>query len=88
MRKQDLMLLRKIKKEEQSNSTNKVEAEIIADEVGSISFDLWWNETNKKLNQPAHVKEIVWAEFKSRGLKKEDLPSKYDIAIVLFGYKI
>ncbi len=53
-----------------------------------VSFKRWWAAVSKKLELPAYLKEIVWADFNSRGLSKVEEKSKYDKALELFGYKL
>jgi len=50
-----------------------------------VSFDHWWIVSNKRLQLRQHMKEILWADFKARGLKKEESSGKYDEALKLFG---
>jgi hypothetical protein len=89
MKKKDLSLLRQLKREEEKAKQQiKVEEVEQPVEEQKISFDLWWAEVNKKLNLPAYLKEIIWADFKGRGLKKDEAAAKYNDAIRLFGYKV
>lgn len=52
-----------------------------------INFDQWWMMMNKKLKLKSHIKEILSAEFKARGLVKNEIKQKFDDAARLFGYK-
>jgi hypothetical protein len=54
-----------------------------ADEVQS--FDHWWIVLNKRMSLRPHMKEIVWADFNARGLKKEETVAKYEEGLKLFG---
>lgn len=53
--------------------------------VEAVSFDQWWMLLNKRMELRSHMKEIVWADFKARGCKKEELITRYDEALKLFG---
>jgi len=50
-----------------------------------VSFDHWWVILNKRMSLRPHLKEIMWADFNARGLKKEELAAKYDEGLKLFG---
>lgn len=50
-----------------------------------VSYDHWWIVTNKRLGLRQHMKEILWADMKARGLGKEEAAGKYDEALKLFG---
>jgi hypothetical protein len=54
----------------------------------TVTFDIWWSLAAKRLNLQPHIKEIVWADFKSRGLKLEEPEIKFIEALRLFGYKL
>jgi hypothetical protein len=49
------------------------------------SFDHWWIMLNKRMSLRPHLKEIIWADFNARGLKKEEPVTKYDEGLKLFG---
>ena len=49
------------------------------------SFDHWWIMLNKRMSLRPHLKEIIWADFNARGLKKEEPAVKYDEGLKLFG---
>jgi len=51
----------------------------------TVSFDHWWILLNKRMSLRPHLKEIMWADFNSRGLKKEELVARYDEGLRLFG---
>jgi len=53
--------------------------------VEKLSFDHWWVSLNKRSTLRPHMKEIIWADFKARGLDKEELADKYDEGLKLFG---
>jgi hypothetical protein len=50
-----------------------------------LSFDHWWILLNMRMSLKPHLKEILWAEFRSRGLKKVETAAKYDEGLKLFG---
>lgn len=90
-RVKDLDMVQRIKKAEKKAKLDKPAVETISVEtsiVVTIGFDIWWVTVSKALNLQAHIKEIVWADFKSRGLKKEEPVAKYNEALRLFGYKV
>jgi len=52
-----------------------------------MEFDTWW--ALKEDCIPAqHKKEIVWADFRARGLSKLELPKDYDTALEKYGVRI
>ena len=64
--------------------TMATQAPEIADD--SIPFEAWWYAAAKVRKFPAHLKEILWADFQSRGLKLVDSKAAFDIALKQFGY--
>ena len=52
-----------------------------------VEFDYWWALRKDQLGQPAHIKEIVWADMKGRGLSKEESLESWDKAARIFGLK-
>jgi hypothetical protein len=56
---------------------------IVVDEV--VSFDHWWVVLNRRMVLRPHLKEIIWADFNARGIKKVDLTAKYEEGLKLFG---
>lgn len=54
-------------------------------DVEKVSFDQWWMMLNGKKKRRSSLKEVLWAEFKSRGLSKEEAVEAYDNALRLFG---
>ena len=84
MKKSDLEILRNIKREEAQTRTRV--AETVAADTG-ISFDVWWAEVAKALKIPAYLKEVVWTDFKSRGLTKTAPKPKFEEALRAFGYR-
>lgn len=72
--------LPKIEKQEE-----KQEVKIIKKEEPKISFDVWFFTKKIPLH---HAKEIIWADFKSRGLSKMETKSSYDKALLKYGLKL
>ena len=52
-----------------------------------VSFDSWYHQ-RKKLIPRQHLKEILKADFKSRGLGSEATMEEYDKALKLYGIKL
>jgi hypothetical protein len=50
-----------------------------------LSFDQWWVGICRRATLRPSLKEIVWADFNSRGLQKEEPASKYEEGLKLFG---
>jgi hypothetical protein len=50
-----------------------------------LSFDEWWIRLQKQKLLRQHMKEIIWADFNARGLGREELATKYDEGLRLFG---
>lgn len=91
-KKADIELKRKIKEmedkaraEAMSNSSYTVIKEEKQEEA-QLSYDQWWMIAQSRAKMRPHMKEIIWAEMKSRGLSKNETMSKYDKALRLFGY--
>jgi len=89
MRKRDIELMRQLKHdEEKARQANKSLSVAEESTENTVSFDSWWIDVAKQLNLQPHMKEIVWADFKGRGLKKQATLAKYLEALRLFGYKL
>jgi len=56
-----------------------------ADEDGKISFDQWWVIMSQGRKIRFSMKEILWADFKSRGLSDKEEQARYDNALKIFG---
>lgn len=52
-----------------------------------VSFDSWYHQRKHKIPKQ-HMKEILAADFKSRGLGKEATMEEYDKALKLYGIKL
>ena len=53
-----------------------------------FSFDVWWALASKKGNFRPHLKEIMWADFRARGLNKEETLECFYDALKQFGYTV
>lgn len=66
----------------------KIVAPIVAKvEEELVDFDQFWMSLPGKVQLPFHLKEILKADFKARGLSLKEPMSKYDAALRKFGYK-
>ena len=54
-------------------------------EENKVEFDQWWVIRSTELKQPVHIKEILRADAKARGLAKEESVSRWDWAAKQFG---
>jgi hypothetical protein len=89
MRKKDLSILRNLKREEAKVQESQPKEEVtVAQSDETVQFDVWWVDVNKLIKLPSYMKEIVWADFRGRGLNKSETKKAYEDAIRLFGYKI
>ena len=60
---------------------------VILPAKAKVSFDAWYHSRLSKIPKH-HLKEIIFADFKARGLSKEDLVEKYDKALEKYGIKL
>ena len=51
-----------------------------------VHFDAWWSTLAKERKFPAHLKEVIWADFRSRGIKMTDSKINFEAALTQFGY--
>jgi hypothetical protein len=68
--------------------TKKRDEEIVIIEAPELEmeFGTWFHSRTSKI--PAiHLKEIIWADFKARGLKNKELAYVYDEALKVYGIK-
>lgn len=54
----------------------------------TISFDQWWMKVTKRVKLSTWLKEVILADFKARGLSKEETEERFNKALELFGYKL
>jgi len=52
-----------------------------------VSFDSWYHQRSHLIPKQ-HMKEILMADFKSRGLGKQATMEEYDKALKLYGVKL
>jgi hypothetical protein len=83
MKKRDIELMKKIKEEIKENKP--IQLEVIADS-DTVAFDIWWSRIAKEMNMPHYLKEIIAADFKARGLSKEEKVERFNEALAAFGY--
>ena len=89
--REDLEMKRKIKEMENqarvdamaSASFTVVETE---NKEEQMSYDQWWMMAQGRQKMRPHLKEVIWADMKARGLSKKETKNKYDEALRLFGY--
>lgn len=75
----------KVKIKEMENKKRK-DATIVQPEK-KMSFDSWYHQRSSKIPKQ-HMKEILAADFKSRGLKDEATMEEYDKALKLYGVNL
>jgi len=87
------------KKEAKKKSTKELKAKIKEMEAKQresipapapekkVSFDSWYHQRKTKIPKQ-HMKEIIMADFKSRGLDKEATMEEFDKALKLYGIKL
>lgn len=84
--RKDPELMKKLKDmEDKKRSAALVEASISNPDPEGLSFEQWWMITNNVKPMRAHMKEILQAEFKSRGLKSHASKEQFDEALKRFG---
>jgi hypothetical protein len=62
-------------------------APIIAPEPSQapkLDFDAWWALNEKKIPKQ-HTKDVIWADFKARGLSSQETMQTYNLAIREYG---
>lgn len=52
-----------------------------------VEFDAWYASRASRIPSQHH-KEILWADFKARGLKKMALMNEYDEALKKYGVQL
>ena len=82
--KKDTDLKAKIK---QMEATKREEAPVAVKAEKKLSFDSWYHIRKHKIPKQ-HMKEILIADFKSRGLGNEATMEEYDKALKLYGVKL
>jgi hypothetical protein len=86
--KKDPELKRQIKKmeDERRKEAGPIDS-APEDKENKISFDTWWVMINNKCPMRPHLKEILLADFQSRGLSKLETEQRYDDTLRVFGIK-
>ncbi len=52
-----------------------------------IFFDQWWANKSKRI-PPIHRKEVIFADFKGRGLTNKETTEAYDLGLKKYGLDI
>lgn len=88
--KKDNELKKQIKAMEDRQRAESMAAAIEAApaKAPEMSFEKWWMMLASKITLRPNMKEILWADFKARGLSKNEEAAKYDEALKLFGIKL
>lgn len=73
-----------LKKQKALKESPKVKVEV----PNVISFDQWWMQLIRKIDIRPSYKEIIKADFKSRGLINKALQEEWDKALELYGIKL
>lgn len=53
----------------------------------NVSYDSWYHQRKHKIPKQ-HRKEIIWADFKSRGVKEQATVGEFDKALELYGVRL
>ena len=53
----------------------------------TVEFKVWFAMCAKRI-PPQHLAEILWADFKARGLSLRETAGAYDAALVAYGVKL
>jgi hypothetical protein len=59
----------------------------LVEEVPTVGFDVWFAMREKKI-PGQHLREIIWADFKGRGLSNKETLADYDMALAKYGIKL
>lgn len=90
-KKIDPELKRKIKeveakrREEAMASTKVTMIAPPGQDVEKVSYDQWWMMLNGRMKIRSHLKEVIWADMKARGITKTESIETFDKALKLFG---
>ena len=79
--KEQIKLMESKKKAETMEKLSKANVE------AEMYFDSWWVMRSKSIGK-AHLKEVVRADMKARGLTEKESLTKYDEALSLYGVKL
>lgn len=56
--------------------------------IETVNFDQWWANRSSAIKLASHMKEIMRADFKGRGLENLNTMEKWDWAAKQFGLNI
>ncbi len=59
----------------------------VVETVAKVDFDFWWASRKDQIKQPQHMKEILAADARGRGLSKKETMESWDNAVRAFGLK-
>jgi len=65
----------------------KAKRQPVVDTTEKVEYDHWWASRKDQLKQPAHLKEILAADMRGRGLGKKESMETWDKAARIFGLK-
>lgn len=77
----DLKSIKEYEKAQRASSSNEKKTEL-------VSFDQWWANKNLGAKLPSHLKEILKADAKGRGLADLSDSEQWDWAAKQFGLNI
>jgi len=63
----------------------QVETEALTPQT--VDFNVWFAMREKKI-PTRHMREIIWADFKSQGLQAKETLDAYDKALESYGIKL
>ena len=75
----------KAKIKEMESQKREASAPVKTDKA--VSFDSWYHQRSTKIPKQ-HRKEVIAADFKSRGLGKQATMDEFDKALKLYGIKL
>jgi hypothetical protein len=55
--------------------------------MDKVEFNVWFAMREKRI-PPQHLREILWADFKARGLGIRESIADFDKALELYGVKL
>jgi hypothetical protein len=75
------------KNKEEAKPVAKVAAPQALPLPAKLAFDAWWAMKEKKI-PVQHRKEIIWADFRARGLSTKETMQSYNDALKRYGVKL
>ena len=76
----------KVQIREAESKKREEKAKVLPKEI-KISFESWYHARMARFPK-YHMKEIIWADFKSRKLSEEEKAEDYDKALERYGIKL